>query len=306
MSESNDTPENPEKESANSSPRKRKTKTTKTPVEEYPITHEDGSEVLSAVSDSDETTPKDDLSDEEEGDDGDDGDDGDGGDSEAGHDTTYFVDNLDDTIEPEAAIESADLDDDWEENTRDVFDVDTDEELLNRIAGVYQIWWNWAHFELSIISPYIEPFEPAVMIEPESLNNGDDTEFVYPIVDYGNRLATSKAEDMYSAGMSMCKLYYTIEKMIHILIERLKSSGIDTETEVQIAFDGHQFAQRKAFESVINLNYNVVVTNFDPGAWGERYLEIVKRLAEKGYGYPAEAPRETYRQFSRTSIGVKR
>jgi hypothetical protein len=39
----------------------------------------------------------------------------------------------------------------------------------------------------------------------------------------------------------------------------------------------------------------VAMTNFDPGPWGERYLEMVKRLADKGYGYPPESPRDIYR-----------
>lgn len=294
MSESTDSPENPEEKSAKSATKK--PKTTKS-IEESPITHEDTPEALSAITDE---TALDDFSVEEE--------EREGGVSD---DTAPFGDAPDEddpyeTVAPEPDIEGPDLDADSDENPRDIFDTETDEELLNRVAGVYHIWWNWAHFELSIISPYIDTIEPPVIIQPENIGSGDETEFVYPIIDYGNRLATSKATNMYSAGMSMCRLYYTIEKMIHILIERLKSCGIDTETEVQIAFDGHQFAQRKAFESVINLSYNVVVNNFDPGAWGERYLEVVKHLAEKGYGYPAEAPRETYRQFSRASVGVKR
>jgi hypothetical protein len=104
----------------------------------------------------------------------------------------------------------------------------------------------------------------------------------------------------------MCKLYYTIEKMIFLLTERLKTGGISVETEVQIAFGGHELAQRKTFESVINLPYNVVVTNFDPGVWGEKYLQTVKRLADKGYGYPPEAPRDSYRQTPSTTLGSKR
>ena len=109
-----------------------------------------------------------------------------------------------------------------------------------------------------------------------------------------------------SAGMSMCKLFFTIEKMINILISRLKSGGVSQETEVQVAFGGHEIAQRKAFESIINLSYNVVVTNFEPGEWGERYLENVKRMASK-YGYPPEAPRETYKQsYNSSSAGIKR
>ena len=111
---------------------------------------------------------------------------------------------------------------------------------------------------------------------------------------------------MYSAGKSMCKLFYTIEKIIFMLVERLKTGGTSAETEVQVAFGGHELAQRKGFESIINLSYNVVVTNFDPGPWGERYLQVVKRLAEKGYGYPAEAPRDSYRQSHTSTPMTKR
>ena len=63
--------------------------------------------------------------------------------------------------------------------------------------------------------------------------------------------------------------------------------------------------QRNGFESIINLQYNVVVTNFDPGAWGDTYLQTVKRLADKGYGYPPEAPRDKYRHLTSNAIGKK-
>lgn len=171
------------------------------------------------------------------------------------------------------------------------------------VERVYQLWWHWADFHLYIISPNIDKVSPPIVLAPEWVIEAQDYEFVYPIHDSGYLLSTSKAQDMYSAGMSMCKLHLTIEKMIHILVERLKSGGISPETEVQVAFGGHQLAQRKAFESIINLSYNVVVTNFDPGAWGERYLQTVKRMSEKGYGYPSEAPRDTYRQ---TQAGASR
>jgi len=175
------------------------------------------------------------------------------------------------------------------------------------VQRVYQIWWHWADFHLHVISPHIDLFSSPVIIPAEKLPGSDELEFVYSIHDFGSKLSTSKSEDMYHGGMSMCKLYFTIEKMIAILIERLQSSGITQEDEVQIAFGGHELAQRKAFESVINLSYNVVVTNFDPGYWGENYLQVVKRIADKGYGYPSETPRDVYKQ-SKTSMasGIKR
>lgn len=169
------------------------------------------------------------------------------------------------------------------------------EDPISLIEKVYQLWGHWADFHLFILSPTIEIISPPLILPAERIPETGELEFVYNIHDHGYKLSTSKGEDMYSVGMSMCRMYYTIEKMIYLLIERLKSGGVGTEIEVQVAFGGHELAQRKAFESIINLNYNVVVTNFDPGAWGERYLQIVKRLADKGYGYPAEAPRDRYR-----------
>lgn len=178
---------------------------------------------------------------------------------------------------------------------------------INLVERVYQIWWHWADFHIYIISPHIDTISPPIIIEPEELPETHELEFVYAIHDYGAHLSTSKSADMYTAGMSMCKLFFTIEKMIFILVERLKSGGVDTEVEVQVAFGGHQLAQRKAFESIINLNYNVVVTNFDPGVWGEHYLQTVKRIADRGYGYPSEAPRQPYKQsHNAASSGIKR
>lgn len=178
--------------------------------------------------------------------------------------------------------------------------------LLQQVAGVFMLWWHWAYFEITVTSPSLPAFHPPQLIKPAPISGTDDIEFVYNILDSGNKLSTSKGEDMYSGGMSMCKMYYTIEKIIFMLIQRLKNGGVSTDTEVQVTFDGHLLGQRKAFESIINLNYNVIVTNFDPGAWGERYLEIVKRLADKGYGYPPEAPRESYKLAKKKATGPKR
>ena len=185
------------------------------------------------------------------------------------------------------------------------FDPFDGESLLQQVAGVFLLWWHWAYFEMTVTSPSLPRYNPPKLVTPQLISGSDEREFVYDIVDCGYKLSTSKGEEMYSVGMSMCKMYYTIEKMIFILIQRIKDEGINTETEVQVSFDGHLLAQRKAFESIINLNYNVVVTNFDPGVWGERYLEIVKRMSEKGYGYPTEAPREVYKVTKRSHRSTK-
>jgi hypothetical protein len=183
-----------------------------------------------------------------------------------------------------------------------------EEDLNNPISiveRVYQIWWHWADFHLYISSPHIQGISPPILIQPELISGSDEYEFVYTIHDSGYKLSASKSDNMFSAGMSMCKLFYTIEKMVDILVDRLKSGGVTEETEVQVAFGGHELAQRKAFESIINLSYNVVVTNFDPGEWGDRYLENVKRMAEK-YGYPPEAPRDVYKQpHQSNSAGIR-
>lgn len=177
--------------------------------------------------------------------------------------------------------------------------------ILDTAEMAYCLNWRWADFQLYVISPVFAANIPPVVIPPEPLIDGSGIEFVYPIHDYGFKISTSKAEDMVSAGMSMCKLYYTIEKMIFLLIERLKANGVSTDTEVQVAFSGFIGAQRKGFESVINLNYNVAITNFDPSDWGDQYLETIKRLADKGYGYPEGAPREIYRLARNRASGPK-
>lgn len=172
---------------------------------------------------------------------------------------------------------------------------------------VHQMWWHWADFHIYIVSPQIEIINPPIIIPAEPIPGSTEYEFVYTIHDFGNKLSTSKAEDMYSAGMSMYKLYQTIEKMVALVIERLERSGVGPADEAQVAFEGHQLPQRKAFESIINLTYNLVVTNFDPGYWGENYLQTVKRVADKGYGYPTETPRDTYKTpRTSTSSGIKR
>lgn len=189
----------------------------------------------------------------------------------------------------QAAIESNDLD---------------DPSVL--AEQLYQMWWRWADFELFLVSPTLNPILPPRIISPERILNTTEYEFVYPIHDFGFKLVTSKSSEMFSAGMSMCKFYYTIEKMIALMIERLKTEGISSEDEVQIAFSGHELGRRKAFESIINLNYNVVVTNFDPGSWGEQYLQVLKYVADKGFGYPSQAPRDIYAKPHASSPSIKR
>ena len=154
----------------------------------------------------------------------------------------------------------------------------------------------WAYLELRVLSPKLPVFDPTKMILPDLLIDNSGFEFVYPILDQGFALSTSKGEDFVATGMSMYKLYVTIEKMICILTERLRSEGIDDTTQVDIAFAGNEMAMRKAFESIIHLKSNLVIVNYDPGTWGDGYLQRVKNLIERGLGGPAEAPRDFYRK----------
>ena len=197
-----------------------------------------------------------------------------------------FQDNIEESIEE--VKETA------EKTRRDMMeDIFKDPNVL--LVHVLHISQNWADFHITVVSPFIEPIHPPIIHQPEKLEETEEVEHVYAIHDYGYKLSASKSEDMFSSGLSMAKLHNTIEKMIYLLVERLKTGGVGDETEVQVAFFGHESAKRKAFESIINLTLNVVVTNFDPGEWGESYLERIKIMADKGYGYPKESPRDTFR-----------
>ncbi|MCX7116257.1 MAG: virulence factor [Gammaproteobacteria bacterium] len=170
------------------------------------------------------------------------------------------------------------------------------EDAIPIAQAVYQLWQGWGDFELTVLHPVLPQFDPPIIHHPEPIPDTTEHEFVYPIHDFGYRFLTSKQDDLFSSGKSMCKLYYTIEKIIAILVERLSTEGIDIETEVQVAFGGHELPQRKGFEIIINLKNNMVVTNFDPGSWGERYLKVVKNLSDLGYGYPSQTPRDIYKR----------
>lgn len=155
------------------------------------------------------------------------------------------------------------------------------------------LWMLWADFSISIISPLIDPISPPIVIPP-LVNEEGRKERVFCISDEGFRLTTSRGEEAFTLGQSMFKYFNTIEKMIKLLVERLQTGGIDKETEVRVAFFGFELGQRKAFESILNLEENVVVSNYDPGEWGDRYMKNILELAERGYGLPPSSPRTKY------------
>ncbi len=162
---------------------------------------------------------------------------------------------------------------------------------LDTIAYVFYLCTLWADFELTITEPLIEPITPPIIVPPLEDSETGHVEHVFNISDEGFRLSTSRGEQGLALGFSMTKFYNTIEKMVLMLTERLKTGGIDKESEVRIAFAGHEFGKRKAFESVLNLEENVVVVNYDAGDWGEKYMQNVLMLVERGYGLPRSSPR---------------
>lgn len=173
-------------------------------------------------------------------------------------------------------------------------------DVLNeeQLAQYEQILTRWSYFEITVTSPELPVFDPPQRVQPEKIAASEEVEFVYPILDYGHRMITSKQHELFSSGLSMCKLHYTIEKIIALLIQRLKDQGVTTDEEVHVRIDGSISSRRKAFESIINLEFNLVIDNFDPGAWGEKYLSIIKN---QKYGYPPPSPRDVYHRTYHTS-----
>ncbi len=158
---------------------------------------------------------------------------------------------------------------------------------------VYYLRMIWADFQLYIIEPVIDVIEPTVIIAPKELENGE-MESVFNIHDEGFRLGTSRGDEGLALGHSLLKYYNTIEKMVALLVDRMKTGGIAHETEVRVAFYGHELGQRKAFESILNLEHNVLVTNFDAGEWADRLMDTVLTLADRGFGLPPASPRKSY------------
>ncbi len=144
--------------------------------------------------------------------------------------------------------------------------------------------------------------EPKIFVPQGVDGNPEEMEFVYPIYDFGDRLIASKGTESLFVGQSMIKMFYTIDKMISIWYEKIKQKdesggkkGKGGSSEVKVYLDGFELCLRKAFEVIINLADNWIVMNYDPGEWGNRYLDILQKLNEKGYSYPPPAPRDYYR-----------
>lgn len=145
-----------------------------------------------------------------------------------------------------------------------------------------------------------EIHQPQPLIEDPAV-----LEHVYPIYDFGNRLIASKATENLFSGQSMLKMFYTIDKMVSILHAKVKDKEDETGQtfpEVNIEIWGYELCLRKVFEVIINLPDNWNIMNYDPGDWANRYLDILQKLADKGYAYPSPSPREYYRHISEGSF----
>lgn len=166
--------------------------------------------------------------------------------------------------------------------------------------GIEYLKQCYASLEIRIDDPRFALTEEPVVIKPAPLEDDpNQLEFVYTILDYGDRLMASKQSENQIEDLSMLRMYYTIEKMICVMSEKLHkiepTKNEDLEKEILFYLEGHQLCMRKAFEVIINLPDNWVVMNFDPGTWGNNYLATLQRLRDKNFDYPPPAPRDYFR-----------
>ncbi len=181
----------------------------------------------------------------------------------------------------------------------------TQDHELNEIAlqqGILYLQQTHAYFELRIEHPSFVLTEQPVIIKPAPLEDDKhQVEHVYSIFDFGDRLITSKVTEHQIENLSMLKMFYTIEKMVFIMHDKISkidsggSTSDDKQNEFMFYLDGHILCLRKAFEVIINLPDNWLVMNFEPGEWGNSYISALQRLREQGYQYPPPAPRDIYR-----------
>ena len=160
-----------------------------------------------------------------------------------------------------------------------------------------------AYIEIRIENSQFHLQDEPNIIQPALIEGSDNAlEFVYPIFDFGDRLMASKQSDLEFSSQSMIKMYYTIEKMVAIWYEKLKS--VEGGGEVLLYLDGHLLCMRKAFEVIINIPDNWIIMNFDPESWGQQYLSTLNRLRDKNFNFPPSAPRDVYKN-PKTNLSPK-
>ena len=160
---------------------------------------------------------------------------------------------------------------------------DLSSEQIAQLEDVYYLYICWGDFHLTITKPYFDEQLPPTVIPPAVDKKTKQLEDVYPIVDYGNRFSTSPGEELAIGGRATGKLLNTVEKIISLAIARAKQGSSDPVPEIRVAFLGLDIAQRKAYKLCMDAVENVLVTNFEPGEWGERFLKSTKELLDRGY-----------------------
>jgi hypothetical protein len=161
---------------------------------------------------------------------------------------------------------------------------------MTLMQNVYYIWLLWVDFHIFINQPYVPPQYPPKVILPGKDPKTGQSEYVYSIFDFGDHFSTSVGENLARGTRSTGQLLNTIYKIISLVITRVQSIDVDAGGEeggdgkaIRVAFDGHEIGQRMAFKQCVMNEKNILVTNFDPGDWGERQLRTMEVLAEKGY-----------------------
>lgn len=158
------------------------------------------------------------------------------------------------------------------------------------------LWMLYADFEVMIVKPFIRETKPPKIIRPVYNSGKKEQENVYVILDHGYYFTTSRGKESIEGVTAMGKLYRTIQKMIDLMmkrIEELQASGegdtnFDMNEDIKVALFGYELCCRKAFALIMNFEINVEVVNFDPRAWGERFITNMKYMMSTGHGYPMD------------------
>jgi hypothetical protein len=155
------------------------------------------------------------------------------------------------------------------------------------------LWMIYANFQVMMVSPFVETIDPPVVINPAYDKETKLYENVYVILDHGYAFSTSRGEESAMGTTAMGKLFNTIQKIIRLIIQRLKEQAggdgaFNPEDEIKLALFGHELGKRKAFALAMDLEVNINIVNFDPRVWGERFIANLKNMIASGKGYPPD------------------
>lgn len=169
----------------------------------------------------------------------------------------------------------------------------TRDETTTLPAYVDYLWMIYVNFQAMIVSPFVETIFPPILIPPVYNKDTQAYENVYNIYDHGYSFSTSRGEESALGTTAMGKLYNTIQKIIHLIVQRLKEKAggegaFNPQDEIKVALFGHEFGKRKAFALAMDLEANINIVNFDPRIWGERFINNLKNMIASGRGYPTD------------------